>query len=90
MVTSLGAPKECQLYKYSFYTCFYDEGADQHEMKLVARVVLPQLDVQGLHHAPDPKLGRGIGNPETIYYLFDRNASSFSWLRKILIRIHPI
>jgi hypothetical protein len=36
------------------YTCLDNERADQHEMKLVSRVGLPQLYVQRFHHPPDP------------------------------------
>jgi hypothetical protein len=50
------------MYIYSFLqyivlkscTCLDNEGADQHEMKLVSRVGLPQLYVQRFHHPPGP------------------------------------
>ena len=34
-------------------TCLHNEGTDQHEVEAVAGVVLPQLHIQGLHHAAD-------------------------------------
>ena len=45
-------------------TCLHDEGADEHEVQLVAGVVLPQLHVQRLHRPSDGELGRGVRHPE--------------------------
>ena len=44
-------------------TCLHDEGADEHEVQLVAGVVLPQLHVQRLHRPADGELGRGVRHP---------------------------
>ena len=44
-------------------TCLHNEGTDEHEVQLVAGMVLPQLHVQRLHRPADGELGRGVRHP---------------------------
>ena len=57
-------------------TCLHNEGTDQHEVEAVAGVVLPQLHIQGLHHAADGELGGGVGNPGIDHLYLNQTSES--------------